>query len=113
LIFRNRYLRRATVADRKMSEVERTKAERDAIPEPEQELVDAASGLVDEASELSFPASDPPSYMGGAAVAGGPPPPETPREPVNEDISRPARGAEKKPHDKEPKRIHPKRIHGD
>jgi hypothetical protein len=72
-----------------MSEAERTKAERDAIPEPEPELVDAASELVDEASELSFPASDPPSYMGGAAVAGGPPPPDAPREPANESLVEP------------------------
>jgi hypothetical protein len=73
-----------------MSEAERTKAERDAIPEPEPELVEAASELVDEASELSFPASDPPSYMGGAAVAGGPPPPDTSREPVSERLVEPS-----------------------
>ena len=29
--------------------------------------------LVDAASEMSFPASDPPSYMGGGALAGAPP----------------------------------------
>lgn len=29
--------------------------------------------LVDEGSEDSFPASDPPSYMAGAAIAGAPP----------------------------------------
>ena len=34
---------------------------------------DAADDLVDAGSEYSFPASDPPSYMGGAAVAGPPP----------------------------------------
>jgi hypothetical protein len=33
--------------------------------------------LVDAGSEYSFPASDPPSYMGGALIAG--PPPTTPR----------------------------------
>ena len=75
--------------DRKMSEAERTKAERDAIPEPEPELVDAASGLVEQGSELSFPASDPPSYMGGAAVAGGPPPPGAPREPASDRLIEP------------------------
>ncbi|ALK09351.1 hypothetical protein [Blastochloris viridis] len=63
-----------------MSEAERTKAERDTVPETEQELVDAAS-------ELSFPASDPPAYMGGAAVAGGPPPPEAPREPASDTLA--------------------------
>lgn len=73
-----------------MSEAERTKAERDAIPEPEPELVDAASDLVDEGSDLSFPASDPPSFMGGAAVAGGPPPPEVSREHASEALSEPA-----------------------
>jgi len=29
--------------------------------------------LVDAGSEYSFPASDPPSYMGGIAIAGRPP----------------------------------------
>jgi hypothetical protein len=33
----------------------------------------AREKFVDAGSELSFPASDPPSYMGGAAVAGPPP----------------------------------------
>ena len=36
--------------------------------------------MIDTASELSFPASDPPSYMGGIAVAG--PPSRRAREPV-------------------------------
>jgi hypothetical protein len=42
----------------------------------------AQEKLVDAGSELSFPASDPPSYMGGAAVAG--PPPSQPHEPARE-----------------------------
>ena len=46
--------------------------------------------LVDAGSEYSFPASDPPSYMGGSAVAGTPPQPEeTAREPVSHAISNP------------------------
>ena len=44
---------------------------------------DAADDLVAAGSEYSFPASDPPSYMGGAAVAGPPPgKEETTREPA-------------------------------
>ena len=39
--------------------------------------------LVDAGSEMSFPASDPPSYMAGASVAGGPPPENETREPVS------------------------------
>lgn len=35
--------------------------------------VQAREDLVDAGSEMSFPASDPPSYMGGASTAGGPP----------------------------------------
>ncbi len=34
--------------------------------------VEAREELVDAGSEMSFPASDPPSYMGGASTAGGP-----------------------------------------
>ncbi|MFO1146903.1 MAG: hypothetical protein U1E62_00895 [Alsobacter sp.] len=45
--------------------------------------------LVDAASEMSFPASDPPSYMGGASVVGAPNP-ETPAEKVNTTVSDPA-----------------------
>ena len=45
--------------------------------------------LIDAGSELSFPASDPPSYMGGSAVAGPPPQKEPPREPVNKTVSNP------------------------
>jgi hypothetical protein len=46
--------------------------------------------LVDAGSEYSFPASDPPSYMGGSAVAGPPPQKEEPpREGVNQAVSNP------------------------
>jgi hypothetical protein len=45
--------------------------------------------LVDAGSEYSFPASDPPSYMGGSAVAGPPPQNEPAREPVNQAVSNP------------------------
>jgi hypothetical protein len=40
----------------------------------------AADDLLDAGSEYSFPASDPPSYMGGAAIAGPPPTDKPPRE---------------------------------
>ncbi|MBO1907395.1 hypothetical protein J4G37_21080 [Microvirga sp. 3-52] len=59
----------------------------------------AEDDLVDAGSEYSFPASDPPSYMGGALIAGPPPHDgEPPREPVsheliNPDEARPAEGA--------------------
>jgi hypothetical protein len=55
--------------------------------------------LVDAGSEYSFPASDPPSYMGGAAVAGPPPEDgEPPHEHVvqeltDPDVAKPAEGA--------------------
>lgn len=42
------------------------------------EVVVDTDAIVDEGSELSFPASDPPSFMGGAATAG--PPAQPPRE---------------------------------
>jgi hypothetical protein len=42
--------------------------------------------LVDAASEMSFPASDPPSYMGGSSVAGRPDN-ETPTEHPNTKVS--------------------------
>ena len=45
--------------------------------------------LVDAGSEYSFPASDPPSYMGGSAVAGPPPQEEPAREAVNQAVSSP------------------------
>lgn len=42
--------------------------------------------LVDAASAMSFPASDPPSYMGGASVAGAPDT-HTPAEKVTTKVS--------------------------
>ncbi len=42
--------------------------------------------LVDAASAMSFPASDPPSYMGGASVAGAPDK-QTPAEKVSTRVS--------------------------
>lgn len=45
--------------------------------------------LIDAGSEYSFPASDPPSYMGGSAVAGPPPQNEPAREPVTTAASNP------------------------
>jgi len=45
--------------------------------------------LVDAGSEYSFPASDPPSYMGGSAIAGPPPQKEPAREPVTKAVSDP------------------------
>ncbi len=45
--------------------------------------------LVDAGSEMSFPASDPPSYMAGASVAGAPNP-ETPTEKPNTKVTDPA-----------------------
>lgn len=50
----------------------------------------AEDALIDAGSEYSFPASDPPSYMGGTLVTGAParggmPP----REPVNHELSAP------------------------
>jgi hypothetical protein len=57
---------------------------------PEERDETPADDLVDAASELSFPASDPPSYMGGAAVAGPPPEDEEPpREPANTEVTDP------------------------
>jgi hypothetical protein len=46
--------------------------------------------LVDAGSKYSFPASDPPSYMGGVAVAGSPPEDgEPPHEHVGQELSNP------------------------
>lgn len=63
--------------------------------------------LVDIGSEESFPASDPPSYMGGASVAGPPPHDEPPREPVNRELSNPeeAKPAAAAPQGTDPARI--------
>lgn len=46
--------------------------------------------LVDAGSEMSFPASDPPSYMAGASVAGGPPEGSETREAANTSAEDPA-----------------------
>jgi hypothetical protein len=46
--------------------------------------------LVDAGSEYSFPASDPPSYMGGTLVTGAPARDGSPpREPVNHELIAP------------------------
>jgi hypothetical protein len=44
--------------------------------------------LVDAGSEYSFPASDPPSYMGGIAIAGRPPHDQVGRGPGVREVSR-------------------------
>jgi len=64
--------------------------------------------LVDAGSEYSFPASDPPSYMGGALVAGAPPHDGTPpREPANHELIAPeeAKPAEDAPQGTDPARV--------
>ena len=57
-----------------------------------QEASEETEKLIDAGSELSFPASDPPSYMGGSAIIG--PPPSTTHEPPREasitEVSDPA-----------------------
>ena len=62
--------------------------------------------LVDAASEYSFPASDPPSFMGGTATAGGPPPESLPGAGVCTEISNPN---EVKPAQDAPQGIDPAR----
>ena len=56
-----------------------------------QEASEETEKLVDAGSELSFPASDPPSYMGGSAIIGPPPSTtdEPPREAPNTEVSDP------------------------
>ncbi len=64
--------------------------------------------LVDAGSEYSFPASDPPSYMGGALVAGPPPHHgEPPREPASHELVDPeeAKPAEGAPQGTDPARV--------
>jgi hypothetical protein len=63
--------------------------------------------LVDTGSEDSFPASDPPSYMGGSAVAGPPPHDEPPREPVSKELTNPD---EAKPAGDAPQGTDPARV---
>lgn len=72
---------------------EREAAEREAMEREakahDEALQRAEDRLVDLGSEQSFPASDPPSYMGGAAVAGAPPAPAVHREDVSHELSDP------------------------
>ena len=68
----------------------------------------AEDDLVDAGSEYSFPASDPPSYMGGTLVTGAPPHDGLPpREPVNNELSAPdeAKPAEEAPQGTDPARV--------
>lgn len=65
----------------------------------------AEDDLVDVGSEESFPASDPPSYMGGTAITGAPPHHgEPPREGVSRTLIRPD---EAKPADDAPQGTDP------
>jgi hypothetical protein len=64
--------------------------------------------LVDVGSEYSFPASDPPSYMGGALVVGPPPHDgQPPREPASHELIEPdeAKPAEDAPQGTDPARV--------
>ncbi len=69
---------------------------------------DAADDLVAAGSEYSFPASDPPSYMGGAAVAG--PPPEKKEHTREPATSVPTDPAEVKPAGSAPQGTDPARV---
>lgn len=53
------------------------------------ETVAKRESLVDAGSEMSFPASDPPSYMAGASVAGAPPPGDETRDRATTKVSDP------------------------
>jgi hypothetical protein len=61
--------------------------------------------LVDAGSEYSFPASDPPSYMGGV-IAGSPPHEFPPRKPAFQSLTDPD---EAKPAGRPPQRADPAR----
>lgn len=53
------------------------------------EAVEKREALVDAGSEMSFPASDPPSYMAGATVVGAPPPGDGTRDRPTTRVSDP------------------------
>ncbi len=65
----------------------------------------AEDDLVDAGSEYSFPASDPPSYMGGTLVTGAPAHDGSPaREPVSRELTAPE---DAKPAEDAPQRTDP------
>lgn len=68
---------------------------------------EAEDDLVDAGSEYSFPASDPPSYMGGAAITGAPPHGAPAREGANQELSNPD---EAKPAGDAPQGTDPARV---
>jgi hypothetical protein len=65
--------------------------------------------LVDAGSEYSFPASDPPSFMGGMATAGRPPPESLPGAGVCTEVSDPdeVKPAHDAPQGTDPARVSP------